>query len=94
MFGTVMAQTRAGDEGLRHEVTEVMDSMVAAGLTVLRFWAFCDGEQWNSLQPSPGRAAFHLLSRYVERLLSRSWHLKYFRMKLWLTLTDFMKSLL
>lgn len=46
--------TRAGDEHLRHEVTEVMDGMVAAGLTVLRFWAFCDGERWNSLQHSPG----------------------------------------
>lgn len=58
----VLAQTRAGDEGLRHEVTEVMDGMVAAGLTVLRFWAFCDGERWNSLQPSPGKAAFHSLT--------------------------------
>ena len=35
------AQTRAADPGLRHEVTEVLDAMVSAGLTVLRTWAFC-----------------------------------------------------
>lgn len=58
-------QTRAADEGLRHEVTELMDSLVATGLTVLRFWAFCDGEsQWNALQPRPGKdAPRHLLPK-------------------------------
>lgn len=48
-------QTRAAEPSLRHEVTEVMDAMVATGLTVLRTWAFNDGEsQWNALQPRPG----------------------------------------
>ena len=48
-------QTRAAEPSLRHEVTEVLDAMVATGLTVLRTWAFNDGEaQWNALQPRPG----------------------------------------
>ena len=34
-------QTRAADPGLRHEVTEVLDAMRSADLTVLRTWAFC-----------------------------------------------------
>jgi hypothetical protein len=34
-------QTRGADPSLRHEVTEVLDAMCSAGLTVLRTWAFC-----------------------------------------------------
>jgi hypothetical protein len=31
----------------------VLNDAAAAGLTVLRCWAFCDGEdQWNALQAS------------------------------------------
>lgn len=52
-------QTRAAEPSLRHEVTEVLDAMVATGLTVLRTWAFNDGEaQWNALQPRPGAQSF------------------------------------
>ena len=54
------AQTRGADPGLRHEVTGVLDAMQAAGLTVVRTWAFNDGKEWNALQTSPG----------TERLLS------------------------
>jgi hypothetical protein len=53
-------QTRAAEPSLRHEVTEVLDAMVATGLTVLRTWAFNDGEaQWNALQPRPGAGSLH-----------------------------------
>lgn len=39
-----------------HFVTalQVMDETRAAGLSVLRTWAFCDGSEWNALQPAPG----------------------------------------
>ena len=47
-------QTRGADPGLRHEVTGVLDGMKAAGLTVVRTWAFNDGKEWNALQTGPG----------------------------------------
>ena len=34
---------------------QVMDETRAAGLSVLRTWAFCDGAEWNALQPAPGK---------------------------------------
>ncbi|KAK9797750.1 hypothetical protein WJX73_006133 [Symbiochloris irregularis] len=46
--------TRGADPDLQHEVLEVLDAVQQAGLTVIRTWAFCDGEEWNALQPSPG----------------------------------------
>ncbi len=33
---------------------QVLDQAKAAGLTVIRTWAFCDGAEWNALQPAPG----------------------------------------
>jgi hypothetical protein len=52
---TARVQTRAADPAVQHEVTEVLDAAAAAGLTVLRLWAFNDGaDQWNALQTSPG----------------------------------------
>lgn len=50
-------QTRSADLGLRHECTTALDDAAAAGLTVVRCWAFCDGAQWNALQVSPARFA-------------------------------------
>ena len=32
----------------------MLDETRAAGLSVLRTWAFCDGAEWNALQPAPG----------------------------------------
>ena len=32
----------------------MLDQAKAAGLTVIRTWAFCDGAEWNALQPAPG----------------------------------------
>ena len=29
--------------------------MASRGLSVIRTWAFCDGEEWNALQPQPGQ---------------------------------------
>jgi hypothetical protein len=44
-------QTRAAETGLHHECTAVLDDAAAAGLTVVRLWAFADGaDQWNALQ--------------------------------------------
>ena len=57
-------QTRAADPGLRHECSTVLDDAAAAGLNVVRCWAFADGEQWNALQvrrgtrPCPAGAAW------------------------------------
>ena len=47
--------TRAADHGLRHEVTAVLDAAASCGLTAIRTWAFCDGDEWNALQPKAGR---------------------------------------
>jgi len=44
----------AADPGLRYAIDEVQEEMVAMGMTVLRTWAFNDGEdQWNALQIRP-----------------------------------------
>jgi hypothetical protein len=34
----------------------VLDAAQQLGLTVLRTWAFNDGDGWNALQPQPGKA--------------------------------------
>ncbi len=45
----------AADLGLRPYVDEVQAEAAGLGLTVLRTWAFNDGDgQWNALQTSPG----------------------------------------
>ncbi|CAL5222551.1 g4932 [Coccomyxa viridis] len=49
-----MLMTRAADPNLRHEVTEVLDAARKADLAVVRTWAFCDGPEWNALQPEAG----------------------------------------
>ena len=54
--------TRAAETNLRHEVTEVLDAAVACGLTAIRTWAFCEGKEWNALQPSPGIPLDHIAS--------------------------------
>jgi len=46
--------TYSVDEGTRQEVLDVFDGMEELGLTVLRMWAFNDGDRWNALQPEPG----------------------------------------
>lgn len=45
-----LSQTRAADHATSHECTAVLDDAAAAGITVLRAWAFADGEQWGALQ--------------------------------------------
>lgn len=47
--------TRAAEIGLRSQVLEVLDDAKAAGLSVIRTWAFNDGNEWNALQPAPGK---------------------------------------
>ena len=54
--------TRAADPGLQQQVLEVLDDAKAAGLTVVRTWAFNDGPEWNALQPSPGERSLGLPS--------------------------------
>lgn len=46
--------TRAAEVNLRHEITEVLDAAVLCGITAIRTWAFCEGDEWNALQPKPG----------------------------------------
>ena len=48
------AMTRAADPSTVADVTSVLDAAAAAGLTVIRLWAFADGEQWGALQPAAG----------------------------------------
>jgi hypothetical protein len=49
-------QTRAAAEGSERDmVLDTLDAIDRMGLTVVRTWAFADGEQeWNALQPQPG----------------------------------------
>ena len=42
-------QTRAAEEGCRHEVTEILDSAVKAGLTAIRLGALGAAEQASTL---------------------------------------------
>lgn len=44
----------AAQESLRPRVDEVLDTAVECGMSVIRTWAFANGEQWNALQPGPG----------------------------------------
>lgn len=46
--------TRAAEPSLRQQVLEVLDDAKAAGVRVIRTWAFNDGQEWNALQPAPG----------------------------------------
>ncbi|KAL4532417.1 hypothetical protein Ndes2526B_g08318 [Nannochloris sp. 'desiccata'] len=46
--------TRAADPSTLPDVISVLDDLQAAGITVVRTWAFADGPQWSALQPSPG----------------------------------------
>ena len=46
--------TRAAEPNLRQQVLEVLDDAKAAGVRVIRTWAFNDGQEWNALQPAPG----------------------------------------
>ena len=48
--------TRAADTSLQPQVLEILDDAQAAGLSVIRTWAFNDGQAWNALQPAPGEA--------------------------------------
>lgn len=40
--------------GTRHIVDEILDTAKLAGLSVLRIWAFFDGDKPRALQKSPG----------------------------------------
>ncbi|KAK9820156.1 hypothetical protein WJX72_006760 [[Myrmecia] bisecta] len=80
--------TRAADPALRHQVTEVLDAARKAGLTVIRTWAFCDGQEWNALQPKPGEfdeRVFQGLDFVVHEAGKRG-------LKLMLVLTSFWKA--
>jgi mannan endo-1,4-beta-mannosidase len=46
--------TRAAEKGTMADAAAVLDDLAAAGVTVVRTWAFADGPQWNALQPEPG----------------------------------------
>ncbi len=59
-------QTRAADPSTLPDVISVLDDLEAAGITVVRTWAFADGPQWIALQPSPG-----VFNEYVFRGLDR-----------------------
>jgi mannan endo-1,4-beta-mannosidase len=45
--------TWAADPSLRPFVDEVLDEAVLMGMTVVRTWAFNDGDGWNALQTAP-----------------------------------------
>ena len=77
--------TYSVEEDTRQEVLDVFDGMEELGLTVLRMWAFNDGDRWNALQPEPGvysRRVFRGLDWAVTEAGSRG-------IKLVMTLTNY-----
>lgn len=56
VFCSYYLMTRAAEVNMRHEVLEVLDAAVSCGLTAIRTWAFCEGSEWNALQPKAGAA--------------------------------------
>jgi hypothetical protein len=55
IISIIPLQTRAADPSLRTETVSTLDAAQAAGLNVLRIWAFADGpEEWHATQPSAG----------------------------------------
>lgn len=70
--------TRAADPGTAADAAAVLDDLAAAGVTVVRTWAFADGPQWGSLQPDPGvyvEAVFRGLDWVVSEAGRRGLHL-------------------
>ena len=52
---TVLVQTRAAQHEQRPLVLQVLDAAAQLEITVIRTWAFCDGEEeWQAVQPKPG----------------------------------------
>lgn len=57
---------RATDESSRPEVTEVLQEAAGVGVTVVRTWAFADGNDYHPLQLTPGvfdESAFQVLKQ-------------------------------
>jgi mannan endo-1,4-beta-mannosidase len=44
----------AAEPSLRPDVDEVLEEAALMGMTVIRTWAFNDGDGWNALQTAPG----------------------------------------
>ena len=53
-FNCYYLMVYAAEPGLRQHVAEVLDDAKRLGATVIRTWAFNDGDGWNALQTSPG----------------------------------------
>ena len=69
--------TRAAEPSLRQQVLEVLDDIKAAGVKVIRTWAFNDGQEWNALQPAPGQFGpgpmLNATSQCVHLILNECW---------------------
>ena len=61
--------TRAAESSLRQQVLEVLDDAKAAGVRVIRTWAFNDGQEWNALQPAPGLSGQGMMNASPQCLL-------------------------
>src|SRR5687768_9620697 len=53
-FNCYYLMVYAAEPGLRQHVDEVLDDAKRLGATVIRTWAFNDGNGWNALQTAPG----------------------------------------
>jgi len=53
-FNCYYLMVYAAEASLRPHVDEVLDDAKRLGATVIRTWAFNDGDGWNALQTSPG----------------------------------------
>lgn len=59
--------TRAAEPTLRQQVLDVLDDAKAAGVRVVRTWAFNDGQEWNALQPAPGPLSQNFMAAHLFR---------------------------
>ncbi|CAK0785738.1 hypothetical protein CVIRNUC_008949 [Coccomyxa viridis] len=74
-FNNYYMPTYAADPNL-NERTQDVDVVFAEseqlGLTVLRTWAFADGPQWNSIQPSLGQLDERVLSEGLDYVMAQA----------------------
>ncbi|KAI8466427.1 MAG: glycoside hydrolase superfamily [Monoraphidium minutum] len=77
--------TRGASEGTQAMVLETLDGIQRLGFSVIRLWAFNDGDGWNALQKAPGvydEAVFRGLDWVIAQCAARG-------LRLMMTLSNF-----
>lgn len=83
--GNYYMMTRAIEPATRPQVVEVLQQAKQMGLSVLRVWAFNDGNNWQALQPKQGFLSVNALTDGLDWLISEA---PKYGLRLVLVLTD------